>query len=90
MSTVQSLLHGEGCRSGGSVEQAACEPVPALAENSFQTKKEDAHFEWAFKCLKSLCGVCCCRFHAWVTAFVGPQGLSEEILAHPQNHEILP
>lgn len=53
-STAQSLHHGEGCQSGGSTQQTACKPVPALAESGFQTKKEDAHFEWAFKQLEDL------------------------------------
>lgn len=57
VSTAQSLLHGEGCQSGGSINQAACELIPALAESRFQTKKEDTHFEWAFKRLKGLCGI---------------------------------
>ncbi|XP_035744720.1 beta-galactoside alpha-2,6-sialyltransferase 1 isoform X5 [Egretta garzetta] len=50
VSTAQSLLCGESCQSGRSIEQAACEQVPALAGSRFQTKKEDVHFEWAFKC----------------------------------------
>lgn len=50
VSTADSLLHREGCGSGGGIEQPACEAVPALAESRFQAKNEDAHSEWAFKC----------------------------------------
>lgn len=56
VSIAQSPLHAEGCQSGGGIKQAACKTVPALAESRFQTKKEHAHSEWAFKCLKDLCG----------------------------------
>lgn len=47
---------GSRC-SGGTIQRAACELVPALAESRSQTKKEDADFEWAFKCSKCSCGV---------------------------------
>lgn len=88
---VSGAQGGSGC-SGGTREQAACELVSALAESRFQTKKEDAHFEWAFRHSKCLCGVnvFAAVLPGLVTASLGPLGLSEAILADPYNFEVFP
>lgn len=53
-----------------------------VVESRFQTKKDNSHFEWAFRHSKSICGV---NVFAAVlpglgTASLGPLGLSEAYL----------
>lgn len=68
---AQSLLHGDGCQSGRSTEQAACELVPALAETRFPAKRENALFERAFKCFQNTYVVLMCVLLALPYTYTG-------------------
>lgn len=88
---VPGAQGGSG-HSDGTREQAACELAYVVVESRFQTKKDNSHFEWAFRHSKSICGV---NVFAAVlpglgTASLGPLGLSEAILAHPYNFDVFP